>query len=247
MIGSPLTSKFPDDSQASSLQVGLFKNSKFPACSVYSILHICNFGWHIIGPELWPLEWLSRGSYGPTIQKSTLPMGEVGLGGYIRFHLPPKDCLSHGFSIRSVPKHPVWLRCTCWTTNWWWVLFIVATAAVYVYTEAVTKQSHITLSWFPSFPTSSLFLFTFLTLGLQLPNNTFALKPCLKLWFLRCCLRHYALLGTSSHNATLVFSCSRISSVQSLSRVWLFATPCTEAHQASLSITTLGGYSNSCP
>ena len=30
------------------------------------------------------------------------------------------------------------------------------------------------------------------------------------------------------------------SSVQSLSRVWLFATPCTAAHQASLSITNSG-------
>ena len=37
-------------------------------------------------------------------------------------------------------------------------------------------------------------------------------------------------------------------SVQSLSRVWLFATPRTAALQASLSITlTAGVYSNSCP
>ena len=36
-----------------------------------------------------------------------------------------------------------------------------------------------------------------------------------------------------------------ISSVQSLSCVWLFLTPWTAAHQASLSIT--GAYSNSCP
>ena len=35
-------------------------------------------------------------------------------------------------------------------------------------------------------------------------------------------------------------------SVQSLSRVWLFATPWTEAHQASLCITNSGVYSNSC-
>ena len=39
----------------------------------------------------------------------------------------------------------------------------------------------------------------------------------------------------------------RISSVQSLSRVQLFATPWTAAHQASLSITTTGACSNSCP
>ena len=37
------------------------------------------------------------------------------------------------------------------------------------------------------------------------------------------------------------------SSVQSLSRVWLFATPWTAARQASLSITNSGVYSNSCP
>ena len=40
---------------------------------------------------------------------------------------------------------------------------------------------------------------------------------------------------------------SNISSVQSLSRVWLFATPWTAARQASLSIPTPGIYSNSCP
>ena len=38
-----------------------------------------------------------------------------------------------------------------------------------------------------------------------------------------------------------------ISSVQLLSRVPLFATPWTAAHQASLSITTPRVYSNSCP
>ena len=38
-----------------------------------------------------------------------------------------------------------------------------------------------------------------------------------------------------------------ISSVQLLSRVWLFATPWIAARQASLSITTPGVYSNSCP
>ena len=39
----------------------------------------------------------------------------------------------------------------------------------------------------------------------------------------------------------------QFSSVQSLSRVWLFATPWTAAHQASLSITNPGVYPNSCP
>ena len=37
------------------------------------------------------------------------------------------------------------------------------------------------------------------------------------------------------------------SSVQSLSCVWLFATPWTAAHQASLSITNSRLYPNSCP
>ena len=37
------------------------------------------------------------------------------------------------------------------------------------------------------------------------------------------------------------------SSVQSFSHVWLFATPWTTAHQASLSITNAHHYSNSCP
>ena len=39
----------------------------------------------------------------------------------------------------------------------------------------------------------------------------------------------------------------RVSSVQSLSHVWLFVTPWTAAHQASLSIPTPRVYSNSCP
>ena len=37
--------------------------------------------------------------------------------------------------------------------------------------------------------------------------------------------------------STFIFTVSSISSVQPLSRVWLFATPWTEARQASLSIT----------
>ena len=38
----------------------------------------------------------------------------------------------------------------------------------------------------------------------------------------------------------------QFSSVQSLSHVWLFATPWITAHQASLSITNSGVYPNSC-
>ena len=44
-----------------------------------------------------------------------------------------------------------------------------------------------------------------------------------------------------------LFSKLGISSVQSLSRVQLFATPWTAACQASLSIPTPRVYSNSCP
>ena len=44
----------------------------------------------------------------------------------------------------------------------------------------------------------------------------------------------------------LVASSFQFSSAQSLSRVWLFETPWTAAHQASLSITTPGVYTNSC-
>ena len=40
------------------------------------------------------------------------------------------------------------------------------------------------------------------------------------------------------------FNSTRISSVQSLSCVGLFVTPCTAAHQASLSITNSWSYSN---
>ena len=39
----------------------------------------------------------------------------------------------------------------------------------------------------------------------------------------------------------------QFSSVQSLNCLWLFTTPWTAAHQASLSITSCGVYSNSCP
>ena len=54
----------------------------------------------------------------------------------------------------------------------------------------------------------------------------------------------------SSYVWYLINSCHvqfLISSVQSLSRVRLFETPCTAARQASLSITNSWTYSNSCP
>ena len=49
-------------------------------------------------------------------------------------------------------------------------------------------------------------------------------------------------------NQSLIFNDAEwFSSVQLLSPVWLFATPWTAAHQASLSITNPGVYPNSCP
>ena len=42
--------------------------------------------------------------------------------------------------------------------------------------------------------------------------------------------------AAESSKFSLLQSCKKFSSVQSLSRVWLFATPWTAAHQASLSI-----------
>ena len=55
-------------------------------------------------------------------------------------------------------------------------------------------------------------------------------SPLTKIYFLSIFLFH--ILSTRSWNDNLLFS-----SVQLLSRVWLFATPWTTAHQASLSIT----------
>ena len=49
------------------------------------------------------------------------------------------------------------------------------------------------------------------------------------------------------HTSTQLHNCEAHSSVQSLSRVQLFMTPWTTAHQVSLSIITPGAYSNSCP
>ena len=57
-----------------------------------------------------------------------------------------------------------------------------------------------------------------------------------KLW--AQCLPEYCSVGVN---------CLLFSSVKSLSHVQLFATPWTAARQASLSITTPGVYSNSCP
>ena len=49
------------------------------------------------------------------------------------------------------------------------------------------------------------------------------------------------------HCRQILLSTRKFSSVQSLSRVRLFGTPWTAAHQASLSITNSRVYSNSCP
>ena len=53
--------------------------------------------------------------------------------------------------------------------------------------------------------------------------------------------------GLETTSPDLYFSMGSFSSVQSLSRVRLFATPWTAARQASLSITDSGLYPNSCP
>ena len=53
--------------------------------------------------------------------------------------------------------------------------------------------------------------------------------------------------GLETTSPDLYFSMGSFSSVQSLSRVQLFATPWTAARQASLSITDSGLYPNSCP
>ena len=49
------------------------------------------------------------------------------------------------------------------------------------------------------------------------------------------------------YNISYLSLLCQFSSVQPLNRVWLFATPWTGAHQASLSITNSRSYSNSCP
>ena len=55
--------------------------------------------------------------------------------------------------------------------------------------------------------------------------------------------------GTPHHlcNHFYIYVLFQFSSVQLLSRVWLFATPWTAAHQASLSITNSGVHPNHCP
>ena len=67
---------------------------------------------------------------------------------------------------------------------------------------------------------------------LYLPGNS--MMRLFSLWF-------FFFFGGSAHFF------SPISSVQSLSRVRLFATPWIAALQASLSITNPGAHSNSCP
>ena len=53
--------------------------------------------------------------------------------------------------------------------------------------------------------------------------------------------------AVSCHPAYLTYMQSVSQSIQSLSRVRLFVTPLTAAHQASLSITNCRVHSNSCP
>ena len=60
------------------------------------------------------------------------------------------------------------------------------------------------------------------------------------MYFLRARTLCYKIIVHLSHSG-------EFSSVQSLSRVWLFVTPWTAAHQASLSITNSWSSPNSCP
>ena len=63
--------------------------------------------------------------------------------------------------------------------------------------------------------------------GLRFKTNSSHYNPYKALWL----IRHY----------------DKFSSVQSLSRVWLFVTPWTAARQASLSITNSWNHTDSCP
>ena len=64
-------------------------------------------------------------------------------------------------------------------------------------------------------------------------------------------LREYLPITTIHERLIVYFKNTEFSSVQSLSHVWLFATPWTAAHQASLSFTIsqslLGDLMDSCP
>ena len=72
-----------------------------------------------------------------------------------------------------------------------------------------------------------------LTWKLSIPFKSLILK------YIFCCCSDFVFL----HSSIL----HQFSSVQSLSCVWLFATPRTAARQASLSITNSRVHSNSCP
>ena len=68
----------------------------------------------------------------------------------------------------------------------------------------------------------------------------------LRNWELLATINHLEYLNHESREGSESRSV-QFTSVQSLSHVWLFATPWTAAHQASLSITNSQSYSNSCP
>ena len=61
------------------------------------------------------------------------------------------------------------------------------------------------------------------------------------------CSQHHNFRTFSSSKAIIPHFFLTLSSVQLLSRVWLFSTPWTGARQASLFITNSGVCSNSCP
>ena len=73
--------------------------------------------------------------------------------------------------------------------------------------------------------------------------------PCIGRWNLKHCTTEEVLqfLDVSILDVTSWFCCCQFSSVQSLSRVQLFVTPWSAAHQASCPSLTPGAYSDSCP
>ena len=64
---------------------------------------------------------------------------------------------------------------------------------------------------------------------------------------MKTCVVHHSWNIMSILKLYLYFMFMSVSSVQLVSRVWLFVTTSTVGHQASLSITSPGAYRNSCP
>ena len=131
----------------------------------------------------------------------------------------------------------VWLFVTPWTaacqaslciTNSWSLLKLMSI-------ELVMPSNHLILC-------HSLFLLSSIFPSIRVFSNESVL--CIrwpKYWNFSL-----SIIPSKEHLGLISFRMD-FSSVQSLSHVQLFATPWTAARQASLSITTPGVYSNSCP